>query len=485
MKNQILIIDDSADDIFTIKRHLKKANAIVFECLSAECAEEALKILSTTLPDCILLDYQLPDMTGLEFLEVLKTAIPSFPPVVFMTGHGTEEIAVEALKSGAIDYLPKTNLDAQLLIKTVTLALERHKAITIAKNRHDYLQTLFKVLPDPVFSTDASGCITQANNALEKILHTEIKDLLGVNAAQLFPQALTSIITNHQDEENFNTMCCIDLPGHTSQELEISTARYHDSNGQPAGSIVAIHDVTNFKRVIADLEKLITFRDKLLSIISHDLRNPLTGIAHVTESLVHNNLKLDSEQGLEVAKLLHRSATQSLELLESLLTWGLSQKGGMTSNIVKTNLEHCVLSCISLLNGNAQEKQLHFELSLDKDHYVLADPDMVQTILRNLMSNAIKFSNPKTAIHIASVTTDSLISLSIKDEGVGMSPSDMDRLFLLDRRFTKPGTADERGNGFGLILVKELLEKQQGTIRIESSLNQGCCVIIQLPIWKE
>ena len=177
-----------------------------------------------------------------------------------------------------------------------------------------------------------------------------------------------------------------------------------------------------------------------------------------------------------------KSAEISHNLLQNLLLWSRSQTGRIEFTPQKLNLFNIVQGNTNLLKASAERKQIGINSNIPEDISVLADEDMLNTIIRNLFTNALKFTNRGGKIDIAAYKQNGLIEIMISDTGVGMSNSEREGLFKLDATHSSVGTDNEAGTGLGLILCKEFVEKNGGTIKVESELGKGSRFIFSLPI---
>ncbi|MCF6182205.1 tetratricopeptide repeat-containing sensor histidine kinase [Lutibacter sp.] len=233
-----------------------------------------------------------------------------------------------------------------------------------------------------------------------------------------------------------------------------------------------------------DLEKVNKAKDKLFSIIGHDLRNPFNSIKGFTDLLLENNTIYTEDKKRNFLNIIASSTVKATELLNNLLMWANSQSGKIEFYPEKIDLNNQILDVNSLLKAQALAKNIKIKTSLTPYVFVYADKNMVNTILRNLISNAIKFTNEKGLIEVISKDNKNEIEVVIKDNGMGVSKEDLKNLFSLDATKTTNGTANEQGSGLGLLLVKEFVEKNNGKITVTSELNKGSIFKFTLPKWQ-
>ena len=230
------------------------------------------------------------------------------------------------------------------------------------------------------------------------------------------------------------------------------------------------------------LKNLIASKDKFFSIIAHDLKGPFSGFLGLSELIALHFDNLDKEAVTQMAKSLHKSAKQLFALLENLLEWSKIQRGLVELTPGNVRLHKLVAKNIQLMEANAEKKNIILINNIDVYQTVFADFNMISTVFRNLLSNAVKFTDKNGEIIISSHKAENnAIEITVSDNGVGMSSEAIDKVFRIDSRYTSPGTSDEKGSGLGLLLCKELIEKNKGSIRIESVKGKGSDFIVSLP----
>lgn len=234
------------------------------------------------------------------------------------------------------------------------------------------------------------------------------------------------------------------------------------------------------KKYAEELHQLNTTKDKFFSIIAHDLKNPFITILGFTDLLQSDFGELTDEEKLYYIQEMNKSAQISHNLLQNLLQWSRSQTGRIEFNPTKLNLANLVKDNINLLNATASNKQIELTSEIQDDTFVFADEDMINTVLRNLISNAIKFTPQKKSIKISSRFTNGFLETCVEDTGIGMNEETLNKLFRLDVSHSSKGTEEEAGTGLGLILCKEFVEKNSGKIRVESKPGKGSKFIFTL-----
>jgi signal transduction histidine kinase len=222
-------------------------------------------------------------------------------------------------------------------------------------------------------------------------------------------------------------------------------------------------------------------KDKFFSIIAHDLRGPVASLSGLLEMAATNPDFLDKADRSEIFLELKTSAQNVYHLLENLLSWAKSQQGRLRCQPEKIFLSHMVKNVNNLFSTIAKQKSITLHSEVQRDVTVFADTDMIMTVLRNLISNAIKFTPDSGHISIGAKPCDGFIEVTVKDTGAGISDDHLDKLFQTEINFTTYGTRNEKGSGLGLLLCKEFVEKNGGKIRVESKPKQGSRIIFTLP----
>jgi signal transduction histidine kinase len=229
------------------------------------------------------------------------------------------------------------------------------------------------------------------------------------------------------------------------------------------------------------IDEIITKNNKFVSILAHDLRSPFNSIMGFLELIKRDMDTFDKEKFENYINIAYNSANNMLNLLNNLLVWTLSQSGEKNYNPVKIDLDELLFDEIHNHMPLAKQKQINLNHSLASDLTVRADLQMVRTILRNLITNAIKYTNPGGEITISAIENDKHIEIAIEDNGIGISFEAQKELFKIDSFHSTIGTNNEKGTGLGLLLCKELVEINGGNILIESEPGKGCELKFTLP----
>lgn len=366
-KARILIIDDQESNVEVLLNFFEMVNYQNVKSITD--SREAIEVIQSFKPDIILLDLNMPFVSGFDIIEKLKEVVEpdEYLPVLILTADITIEAKRKALNMGAGDFITKpfdlTELQARL-------------------NTH--LQIRFK---------------------------------------------------NEQ-----------------------------------------------IKSYAEEQKQLLATKDKFFSIIAHDVRNPFVGIVNFSKITLSHFDRLDKTEIHESLQLINKTAKQGHELLENLLKWSRSQTGTIVISPEKLIVNDIIKSIITSLKSQADNKKIKLLSQFDSVIVLDTDKEMLETILRNLISNAVKFTPENGFVKTSAVLNSDNVIITVTDTGIGISNDDIKKLFRIDSKMqSRMGTANESGSGLGLILCKEFVDKLGGTISVLSKINEGTKFILTFP----
>lgn len=232
---------------------------------------------------------------------------------------------------------------------------------------------------------------------------------------------------------------------------------------------------------VEELQKLNKTKDHFFSILAHDLKNPISALTGISEFMKTNFLKLDKKEALQYLGSIHKSSNAVYDLLVNLLNWSRTQTRNIEYTPADFNVNELLQKTIALIESQLSNKHITLTFSCDKDITAYADYNMVDTAIRNIISNAIKFTEYNGTIAITAKAHEDIIEISIKDDGVGMDKHQLNSLFHLDKNRISVGTAGERGTGLGLVITRDFIEANKGSIAVESAIGQGTTFTVSLP----
>jgi two-component system, sensor histidine kinase and response regulator len=232
----------------------------------------------------------------------------------------------------------------------------------------------------------------------------------------------------------------------------------------------------------ADLEKANATKDKFFSIIAHDLKNSFNGLLGYSNILLTDFDTFADDEKIKIISAIKQVSENTYKLLQNLLDWARVQTGLISYNPEELMLTILLQDEIGVQKRLAEQKNISMSLQTDDTIKVIADQNMVSTVIRNLVSNAVKYTKSGGKIRIKLVKDDQKALISVKDTGIGMSQENVDKLFKVNETYKTYGTNLEEGTGLGLILCKEFIEKNHGTIEVESRVDEGTEIILRLPL---
>jgi len=346
---------------------------------------------------------------------------------------------------------------------------------------------IIKALPDILFILSNDGNFTDYKTGINSGFPISPDYFVGKSLWDVFPQQISDDLYRTIKETRLNGQLStydFQMPGQFgSKHYEARVVKSHQNE-----VLLLLRDVTNQKqnelqilKIAEDLRQINDTKDKFVSIIAHDVKTPIVALIGYAEILAEDIEELQKSEIKEFASSIVEISKQTIGLLTNLLEWSRLQTGRMEFHPVQMNAFNTAENSISLLASNAEQKNIKIINELDKDTYIYADENMMQSVFNNLLTNAIKFTNRNGEINITSDKCEDMICFSVKDNGVGMDAKQKTLLFEMNKSFTTPGTTNEKGSGLGMILCKDFIEKHGGKIWVESSVGIGSEFFFTVP----
>ncbi len=490
MKPGILVVDDTPE---LLNVTLKILNPY-YNVFSAVNGKQCMEVLESEKPELVLLDVILPDANGIELSKTIKSN-PAFSSVYIILlsslKTSTESIS-EGLENGADSYAVRP-INKRELLARVASAFRLIDAEKERKKVSLKYESLFLSMQEGVYLHemiyDESGNptdyrIIEANPASEKHLDIKVNDAIGKLASELFG------INEAPFLDIYAKVAESGLPASFEKYFPPMEKYFHISAfSQEKGKFATVFTNITEKKLVEnkiirnnlELQKLNAEKDKFFSIIAHDLKSPFNSIVGFSELLVEESANRNFEAIEEYAGIILKSSNQAMNLLMNLMEWAQSQTGRMQFIPEYIDLLKLSNDVISHLETMARLKSIAISASSSASSVVFADKAMVSTIIRNLITNALKFTNSGGTINIDLVKTKSETILTVSDTGVGIKKELLDKLFKINESVSTQGTANEKGTGLGLVLCKEFMEKHGGSISAESKVGIGTKIICSVP----
>ncbi|MDP2888988.1 MAG: PAS domain-containing sensor histidine kinase [Bacteroidota bacterium] len=262
-------------------------------------------------------------------------------------------------------------------------------------------------------------------------------------------------------------------------------------NKIPTGYIVFVNKITDRKQAeilleeqVEKLKELNVSKDKFLSIIAHDLRNPFGAIIGFSDLMLKNFTEIDDDTLHKGLKTIESAANQAYKLLENLLIWSRNQTGMYKFTPEVINMKDRIVQALKVAEGSASIKDIKLASDISRNYLVYADQDMIDTVLRNLISNAIKYTRKGGKVKVSAKTNTNNVEITVTDNGVGIPTNKQSEIFQIDKRTNTTGTEKEEGTGLGLIICKDFLARNGGQIWAESTLEMGSKFTFSLPTYE-
>jgi PAS domain S-box-containing protein len=395
----------------------------------------------------------------------------------------------------AILSISKENEDSNqtnFIISLVDITSQKMQTELIKENQVRF-ENIANSAPVMIWITDVNGLFNFVNQIWCDFTGRTIGEELGLNWVQdVHPEDVKSFMAIYtealENRNSFSHQFRFKRSDNSYRWLMINGIPRFSDHNDFLGLIGTCIDITiqkdnedYIKKINNELENATKNKDKFFSIISHDLRSPLSGIMSLLDIIVTDYDTLDEDEKKEILIEAAKTSKSTFTLMENLLDWSRVQTGKMSFEPQNISLTLVLNSIKNLYYQKLKEKGISLNFEFEKEYFAYADLQITETILRNLISNAIKFTPEFGIILVSFDDMDDSMIVKIKDTGVGMYADQISKLYKLDLSYSTVGTAGERGTGLGLILCKELVEKQGGKIWIESEVGAGSTFFFTLP----
>ena len=378
------------------------------------------------------------------------------------------------------------------IVTSVTDITERKEMEVSLRDSEERYRKLIEIQGEGLAIVDMEERFLFTNPAADKIMGVPLGGLIGKKMDDFVDQStLENIHKQTLTRANGNRSTYeIDIlrPDGEKRVLLITATPNFSETGKFESSIGVLLDITERKNIENELIKnesklkaLNTTKDKLFSIIAHDLRGPVGTSADLLEVLIESYESFSSDEQLKMLEILKNSAKSTFNLLETLLNWSIIQTGNLVFKPELFNLTKSIDTIVKNITPTAFSKNITLLFEPADEIYTYADQNMIQTVFRNLIGNAIKYTFRGGTIEVKTVDQGNKTEITISDDGVGMDEETRNNLFVLNRQNSKYGTENEKGTGLGLILCKEFIEKHGGHIRVESEKGKGSQFIFDIP----
>jgi two-component system phosphate regulon sensor histidine kinase PhoR len=486
----ILVIDDEQIMREGCSRILSKDGWAVICSENGKQGLDEIQARSDAI-DVILLDLMMPGMSGMEVLDQVRVIDPNLL-VIVITGYATVESAVEAMKKGAYDFIPKPFTPDQLRIvvrralekKTLQkeaefLRKERERSLRDIATEKSKVKTIINCMGDGVLVCDRDGCIVLTNPAASRMLKIAETSLLG----NLLSQCNLHLELSKTIEESLTAK---DLSyTSVSQELSLGeakesflrahTAPVRNDLGETMGSVTVLQDISHVK----ELDKM---KSEFIAMVTHELRAPIAAVEQLLTVILN---KMAGEVTQKQEQLLSRAKERTrglLNLIRDLLDLSKIEAGKMVQYKEPLNLQEVIQRVVDLMKAEAENKKIDLEFSPPSQNSLIhADRNSMEGIFTNLISNGIKYTPEGGKVWITLGEEGDFVKASVSDTGIGIKKEDLPRIFDKFYRVKTTETRQIVGTGLGLSIVKSIVDAHLGTISVESEEGGGTIFTVLFP----
>lgn len=452
-------------------------------------------LLSITLLrayDADYLPYKLSKQNKITRL-LLRSLLPIVVVIIILQGYLDTVLSFNDINpplTGALILLLVLGVTAIIVYRvSAVIGNQLHAAEKALADSEENFRSIMENSADAIFITNKTGNYIYSNKAAT--------DILGYSSEEIRLKTIADISPPDKIEEYFEVFKQVLEGGNkvlTEIELLKKDGKYISTDLNvvllPDGRVYgSCRDITARKNTEAALRenekqliKLNADKDIFISILGHDLKSPFNTLLGLSDALIGDLKNLSISEIEEHLKLIYKTAWNTYNLLENLLNWTRTQSGKIPFSPKYYSFGEVCRNNVELLKAGANAKGITIDYDYPVNLKVNADIDMLNTIIRNLVSNAIKFTNRDGVINITAVESDTDVTISVSDNGVGIEPDNLSKLFDISQTLSTTGTEEESGTGLGLLLCREFVEKHGGKIWVESESFKGSTFSFNLPL---
>ncbi len=505
MKNalHILVIEDDEVDQLMVSRSLKTAGWQAQVSFAAN-AEDGFKELSQKTFDCIFLDYRLPDEDGLSLLKKFRQ-MDDRTPIIVITSHGDENVAAQALKNGASDYIPKSLWSPEGLSQSLRSAIRvRNNQELREATEKALLQSEFRlseaqrighignwekdmVGDDMYWSDEAFRILGLAPQSMEPTL----RDYTGFVHPDDYEKVKRQLNQAMADGNSYSLDHRIVLPDKTVKYVNIQCRPEKDAEGRVIKYLGVIQDITERKKIENDLahakkmaEQSVRIKEEFMANMSHEIRTPLNAIIGFSDLLAETDL-YDRQQTF--VNNIRTSGKSLLTIINDILDLSKLEAGKLRFEEIPFKLSQVIQEVIAMFQVDVDQKGVGLRSVIDEEipETIVGDPVRLKQILMNLTSNAVKFTEEgliKVSAKLAALDTDQLsLEFKVEDSGIGIPQEKLGTIFDSFTQANNDTTRKYGGTGLGLTIVRKLVEQQEGSIRVSSKPGKRTTFTFSIP----
>ncbi|MFC1883691.1 response regulator [Thermodesulfobacteriota bacterium] len=461
-----------------------------YEVLTSENGKQCMDTLEKESVDIILLDLKMPGMSGEEVLRKTREQYPDIP-VIIITGHGTVDTAVECMKIGAYDFITKPFQVDQFVLTVKRAADKRLLEQRARKFEEENIKNLYdlnleKSRLKTIINCMANGVMV-TNLNLEVVLHNpSLMRLMEIDKNLENPIPLPKIVKNDDFFEMLKKLQSEKTANDEFISLEFVTGKHSlraisapalGPDGNLAGTVTVIEDITLFKQ-------LDEMKSDFINMVAHEIRSPMVAIRQQNSVMIEGLAGPLGDKQQDLIQKATKKIDSLLELINDLLDISKIESGKAVQHQVPTDIGPIITDTLGLMEARAKKENIELEFNYKDLKPVQADPQQMEEVFNNLISNAINYSPDGGKIKVSTNTRGEFLEIKVNDTGMGIAAEELPKIFDKFYRVKSPGARQIMGTGLGLSIVKGIVESHRGTIDVDSEPGKGTTFRILLPIIK-
>ena len=475
MSGRILLVDDDAALLDALPKALRlRMNGLQID--TSETAFDALERIRETDYDAIVSDIKMPGMDGLALLHEIRELRPR-TPTLMITGHGERDLAVQALRGGAYDFVQKP-IDRDYFVASLERAIELRRLARQVEEQQIALERHARVLEhvdDGVFLVDDDGFLQHWNPAAHAITGIRPDEALGRQAETVLPgwEVVAPLIPVGA------------APGPGSVEAKVVPLELDGRELWLAVSGVSFSDGTVYAfRSLTEERALDELKGEFIATVSHELRTPLAAIYGSAQTLLRTDLELDDSGRKRLLDVIAQEAERLSRIADEILFAGKLDTGQFSLGEQGFDFRTLAQDVVEeMRSAFAAQENISIELAVpDTIETVAGDPDKLRQVLINLIDNAVKYSPDGGRIEVAIEPREAGVRIVVKDEGIGIAPPHQRRIFGKFYRVDPDLTRGVGGTGLGLYICRELVRLMEGRLTVSSEEGKGSTFVVDLPV---
>ncbi len=487
--SRILIVDDEEIIRIGCQRILEDANLIVDQ---AENGRAGWEMIQQTPYDMVLLDLMMPEMGGLEVLDEVQKYDDKIIPII-ITGFATIETAVDAMRKGAYDYLPKPfspdelrtkvnrGLEKRwLMLQTEQLREERDRNLLELTNEKSRTLTLINCMREGFVATNRSGQIVLMNPAAQHMLRLNREKAIGSAVAGLFgnPELEQKIAATLETVARTTTVTHMEFKASDARVLQANISPIVVDQGETLGTVTILIDVTEDKKV----EQM---KSDFVSLVSHELKSPVAAIAGYLNLIIDGLTGGNPEKERDIIVRSRDKADSLLALINDLLDMARAERRGAAKVRAPLDIVPLLGESVQFYQNDARSKSVSLTLTAAETlPQILGNSDDLSRLFANLISNAIKYTLANGKVEVSARMHEDQVEISVSDTGIGMSGQDLEKIFGEFYRAKNALARKITGTGLGLAICRRIVQDHHGHIAVESQLDVGSTFRVTLPVYK-